>query len=216
MTQTVTADPADARFWDRHARKYAASAIKDQAGYDRTIDRTRELLKPTDQALEIGCGTGTTALKLASSVAHLLATDISSGMIAIAQEKASAQACGNVTFRVAEAYAPVAQPDALDAVLAFNVLHLLQDHRQAMAAAREMLKPGGLFISKTTCLAEMNKLIRIAVPMMQAIGKAPHVAFFRADDLLADIAAAGFEIVEAARHGSGRTDPRIFIVARKI
>lgn len=32
---------SDARFWDRTSRKYALGAIADQAGYERTLDRTR-------------------------------------------------------------------------------------------------------------------------------------------------------------------------------
>ena len=58
----------DAGFWDRYARKYAAHAIKDMAGYQRTVERTRHYLKKTDRVIEIGCGTGTTALTLAPSV----------------------------------------------------------------------------------------------------------------------------------------------------
>ena len=66
----------------------------------------------------------------------------------------------------------------------------------------------------------MNPLIRVAVrvaiPAMQLVGKAPsYVAFFSAAALESEIARAGFSIIERARHGSGRKDPRIFLVARK-
>ena len=61
---------ADARFWDRIARKYAADPIKDMDGYARTVDRTRHHLRSTDTVLELGCGTGTTALKLAAHVSR--------------------------------------------------------------------------------------------------------------------------------------------------
>ena len=73
MTDTIasTTPSRDVRFWDRIARKYAASPIKDIAGYERTIARIAQLLGPTQSVLEIGCGTGTTALKLAPLVARL-------------------------------------------------------------------------------------------------------------------------------------------------
>jgi hypothetical protein len=61
----------------------------------------------------------------------------------------------------------------------------------------------------------MNPLVRIALPLMQLIGKAPYVAFLSAEDLEREIAAAGFEIIERARHGSRGKDVRPFVVARK-
>jgi ubiquinone/menaquinone biosynthesis C-methylase UbiE len=210
----IAAD-ADKRFWDRAARKYAADPIKDMAGYERTLERTRQLLRRSDTVLEIGCGTGTTALRLAPSVARLVATDVSSEMIAIAREKAAAEACRTVEFSVATAERSPGSDGSCDAVLAFNVLHLIADRAAVLADIGRLLKPGGLLISKTPCLSEMNPLIRLAVPVARLFGKAPTVSFFSASELEAEIADAGFEIVEKGRHGSGRKDPRIFIVASR-
>ena len=205
----------DARFWDRAARKYARDPIKDMAGYERTVERTKELLDRSAIVLEIGCGTGTTALRLASSVSRIFATDVANEMIAIAREKAAAEACGNVEFSVAAAEHAPGADNTYNAILAFNVLHLTAERSTVLAQVRRLLKPGGLFISKTPCLLEMNPLIRMAVPIARLLGKAPTVAFFSAAALEAEIAGAGFEITERGRHGSGRKDPRIFIVARK-
>jgi ubiquinone/menaquinone biosynthesis C-methylase UbiE len=207
--------PRDVQFWDRAARKYADAAIKDAAGYERTVERAREFLKASDTVLEIGCGTGTTALKLASSVSRIVASDVSAGMIAIARERAAGQGCHNVEFRVADsAEADIGHP-ACDAVLAFNLLHLVPDRAALLESAHRQLKAGGLFIAKTPCLAEMNPLIRVAVPVARFIGKAPFVSFFSASELQAEVTKAGFSIIESARHGSGGKDPRIFIVAQK-
>jgi len=205
----------DARFWDRIARKYAADPIKDVDGYARTLDRTRHCLRGTDTVLELGCGTGTTALKLAPHVSRMVATDLSGEMIAIAREKAAAQACGNVEFAVATPERATWPDASFDVVLAFNLWHLVANRTSALAHVHLVLKPGGLFVSKTPCLAEMNPLIRLALPVMQLVGKAPYVAIFSATALEREIAAAGFAIIERARHGSGRKDARIFIVARK-
>jgi ubiquinone/menaquinone biosynthesis C-methylase UbiE len=205
----------DARFWDRAARKYATDPIKDMRGYERTLDRISHLLNNSDTVLEVGCGTGTTALRLASSVSRVIATDVSGEMIAIAREKATAQVCENVEFSVATIERAPGGDGAYDAVLAFSLLHLVADRPSALAHVHRLLKPGGLFISKTPCLAEMNLLIRLAVPVMRLVGKAPYVSFFSATELEAEIADAGFAIIERGRHGSERKDARIFIVARK-
>ena len=207
-------DTGDAAFWNRIARKYANDAIKDMAGYDRTIERSRALLHGAEAVLEIGCGTGTSALRIAPVVGRMVGTDVAAEMVAIAREKAAAQACTNVDFAVAAADRTPGTAGSFDAVLAFNVLHLVADRAAALRHARHLLKPGGLFVSKTPCLSEMSPLLRLAVPVAQAFGKAPHVSFFAARDLASEIECAGFTIIEQARHGSGRKDPRIFILAR--
>lgn len=206
---------SEARFWDKAARAYARDPIKDTAGYERTIERTGGLLRPSERVLEIGCGTGSTALRLAPLVAQIVATDLSGEMIAIAREKAEAAACRNARFLAAGAGDLPDGEGAYDAALAFNVLHLVADRKQALKRLFGALKPGGAFISKTPCLSEMNPLIRLAVPLMRMIGKAPFVAFFTAAELEAEIAAAGFTIEARERHGSGAKDARIFLIARK-
>ena len=205
----------DARFWDRIARKYAKDAIADVAGYERTLERTRHYLGGDETAFELGCGTGTTALRLAPSVARIVATDISGEMIAIAREKAQTEGCSNAEFHVATPDAAPWPDGAFDVVLGFNVLHLVAAREAALRGIHRLLKPGGLFISKTPCLKEMNPAVRFAIPLMQAIGKAPYVSAFSGPELEQAIAAAGFEIVERARHGTRRKDPRPFFVARK-
>ena len=205
-----------AAFWDRVARKYAADPITDMAGYEATLRRAQALLAPDDEVLEIGCGTGTTALRLAPFTRRMLATDVSASMITIAREKLAARPVPQLRFEVADADAPVSGLVAGDAVLAFNLLHLVSDLDQTLAAAVQSLRPGGLLISKTPCIAEMNPLVpRLALPLMRAIGKAPHVLVFDGNALQAAIVRQGLEILAVERHGTRGKDIRVFIVARK-
>lgn len=205
-----------ARFWNRIARKYANDPIADLPGYERTLQRVGALLSSEHEVLEIGCGTGTTAMRLAPATRRLVATDLSEQMIAIACEKLARQPMPQLHFRLADADAPAAEQGAYDAVLAFNLLHLVSDLPQALSSAINALKPGGLLISKTPCLNEMNPLIpRLALPLMRAIGKAPPVLCFDAKQLEAAMAARGLQILAVERHGSKGKDWRVFIVARK-
>ncbi len=201
------------KFWDKAAPAYAKSQVKDMVSYDQTMDRTRAHLDPGHTVLELGCGTGTTALRLADAVGHLTATDISSQMIAIAQTKARDQRVNNVTFRHA-ALMDSASPDGpLDVVMAFNLLHLLDDLPAALGNIADMVKPGGLFISKSGCIGEKTFYLRPIIAVMQMLGKAPYVASLSIDDLEGMISEAGFSIIET------HTFPGIianrFIVARK-
>lgn len=208
----------DETFWNRTAAKYAKDPVADVAGYERTLVRVAGLLKPSDRVVEIGCGTGTTALRLASGVAEYRATDLAPAMIEIARGKLAADPVPGLTFAVATVETLAADPGEVgswDAVVGFNWLHLVPDLPGALRAARRLVKPGGLFITKTTCLTEMNPLIPPAVHVMRWLGKAPpSVGVFSAADLERAMVAAGFTIVAVERHGSKRKDPRVFIVAR--
>ena len=223
LTANLAAGPVaarKARFWDRVARKYAADPIADLAGYEATLRRVQGLLRPTHDVLEIGCGTGTTALRLAPFTRCFLATDVSAGMIAIAGEKLAAWPTGQpvppLTFAVADAEAPVSPPGSHDVVLAFNVLHLMHDLDHTLAQAALALRPGGLLISKTACVAELNPLVtRVAIPFMRAIGKAPHVLRFTQTTLVNAMARQGLQVEAVERHGTRGKDFRVFIVARK-
>ena len=209
----------DARFWDRAARKYAASKISDMAGYERTLARTRDYLRSDHVAFEFGCGTGTTALKLAPHVGRIVATDISSEMIAIARERAEAEGRRNAEFEVATPGAARWPEGTFDVALGFNILHLVAARGAALQGIHRLLKPGGLFISKTPCLKEMNPVLRailpVVVPLMQLVGKAPYVSSFSAAELESEIVAAGFEILAREQHASRGRDVRPFLVAKK-
>jgi ubiquinone/menaquinone biosynthesis C-methylase UbiE len=205
-----------ASFWNRIARKYANDPIADLAGYERTLQRVQALLSAEHEVLEVGCGTGTTALRLAPGIRRLVATDAAEHMIAIVGEKLASQPLPHLQFKVANADAALTEQHAYDAVLAFSLLHLLTDLPHTLRLAVNALKPGGLLISKTPCLSEMNPLIpKLVLPLMRALGKAPYVLCFSAEQLQAAMTQQGLEILSVERHGSKGKDFRVFIVARK-
>lgn len=205
-----------ATFWNKVAEKYARTPIADMASYDYTLERTAAHLKPGDRVLELGCGTGTTALRLAPKVAGIVATDIAPAMLAVGRRKAAEQGVENVEFVEARAETP--PQGTFDAVLAFNLLHLVDDLDASLAAIHDRLKPGGLFISKTFCLSKGRNslkltLIRLALPVMQLLGKAPPVTFSTEAQLERAITRAGFDLVE--QESFPAKDPRRFLVARR-
>ncbi len=186
------------------------------AGYEKSLARTRELIAERRAILEIGCGTGTTALKLSRTGQAYLATDVSPAMIAIAEDKAAVHMNRDVIFGVADPTTAPWLDKSFDAVLAFNVLHLVTERHRVLSELNRVLSPGGLLISKTPCLKEMNPLIvKGLIPIMSALGQAPYVAAFSASELERDLVRAGFAIQSVERHGSGRKDERVFIVAQK-
>lgn len=206
-----------AEFWDKVAPKYAKSPIADVAAYTYTLDRTRSYLSPNDTVLEVGCGTGSTALLLADGIKHITASDVSPNMIAVGVQKAREQGVSNVDFVTADLFDSALDGGPYDAVLAHNLLHLLEDVPAAIRRIGGLLKPGGLFISKTVCRPGAGspikfRLMKMILPLMQMVGKAPYVNFMEIEELEGTIASAGFTILESGNHPS----PSRYIVARKL
>lgn len=209
----VLSDRRAQSFWDRIAPKYARKPIADQPAYEQKLHKVASLLRPTDNVLEIGCGTGGTALRLAPGVAQMTGTDISHGMIGIARSKLGPGAPDNVTFRQADAAGPV-DGAPFDAICAFSLLHLVGDVPALLTRIHDNLTPGGLFLSKTVCLNDGNILIRTLVSVLHIAGYAPKVTVLSTEAHIEQLRAAGFVVEDVTHFGSGRMSP--FIVARRI
>lgn len=182
------------RFWDRIANKYARSPISNEAAYQRKLESTRQHLTPETRLLEIGCGTGTTAVNHAPYVARITAVDISANMLDIARQRAGDGGVENITFRQAAAEDFRADNESQDIVMAMSLLHLLPDRHALIASAWQWLRPGGIFISSTACIGDGWPLVRRVLPLATALRLAPYVAVFGRETLLEDIRRAGFEI----------------------
>ena len=199
-------------FWDRHAPKYVAKPIADQPSYEAKLSHVRSLLHPTDKVLEIGCGSGNTALQLAPACAHFIASDLSSRMIEYARSQSRDAEIRNVRFVHADANR-ILSDGPFDTILAFSCLHLVSDIQETLSAIHAQLKPGGLFISKTVCIAERNFGIRSMVRLMSAAPFTPDVNLLSQSTLGYLIQRAGFDVIETRYFGDQSMDP--FIVARR-
>jgi 2-polyprenyl-3-methyl-5-hydroxy-6-metoxy-1,4-benzoquinol methylase len=171
----------------------------------------RACLRPTDRMLEVGCGTGSTALALADAVAGVVATDSAPGMIAIARDKPNP--CG-VRFAVADIAAAGADDAPFDVVAAFNLLHLTSDPQAAAKALRTRLKPGGLLIAKTPLLGQAAWWISPVIAGLRLIGMAPPgLSRMKAPRLDAAVVTAGFAI-EQTRDYPGPAPTRLHVARR--
>lgn len=201
-------------FWDRIAPKYAADPIKDETAYEYTLGRTLSYLSTGDRVLELGCGTASTAIRIAPHVAHLTATDYSAAMVEIGQAKVAAAGLGNLLVAKADPEEGALPEGPFDAVLAFNLLHLLDNPESSIGRIHSLVPPGGMFISKTACLQGPWRAMALPVAVMRLFGKAPGVSFFSTRWLEAAVVRQGFEIVESGDFPL--MPPRRYIVARRL
>lgn len=197
-----------ARFWNRFAARYAARPIKDVAAYEALLEDVAARLKPDDRVLEIGCGTGGTAIRLATGVARYVATDFSAEMIRISKAK---PAPPNLRFLLAEAGAlPAGGP--FNAICAFNVLHLVDDLPGLLHGLRGALAPDGLLICKTWCFGDLPLRFRVLFRALRLVGLFPPARFLTQADLHQTLQSAGFAIEATRVFGCRVQNP--YIVAR--
>ena len=191
------------KFWDKIAERYSKQPIADEAAYQKKLQVTRQYFLPDMGVLELGCGTGSTAIAHAPYVKHILAIDISSKMIEIAQGKADAKNVENVTF----------MRSTIDAVLGLSILHLLDNKEEVTAKVHKMLKLGGIFVTSTACIGDtMMRFLKVIVPIGKFFGLMPMVKVFTTKELEDSLTDAGFEIDYQWQPGKGKA---VFIVAKK-
>lgn len=202
---------ATARFWDRIANRYARKPVPNEAEYQTKLRKTAEVLKPTDRVLEVGCGTGSTALHHSSDVAHIRAIDVSPRMIDIARDKAVAAGVDNVTFDVAD-IASLSPDDQYDVIMAHSILHLVPDTPRALRQLQHLLKPGGLLIANTPCIGDIAPFFAWIGPIGRKLRLLPYIGVFKDRDYQLWIESAGFDIAE---WWHPRPKASVYSIARK-
>lgn len=202
----------DSRFWDGIAERYAKKPLSDPARYQKKLALTQTYLQADMELLELGCGTGSTALAHAPFVRHVLATDISEKMLEIARGKAAESGVDNVAFERMSVEQLGGMTKQYDMVLALSLLHLVDDWRMALTAIGQRLKPNGVLVLNTACLGDGMSYFRYIAPIGRALGLLPHLRVFSADDLAAGLDATGFDIEHDWRLKKGVA---VFMIARK-
>lgn len=203
----------NSKFWDKLARKYAETPIRQQAAYERKLAHTQTFFTPETRLFEFACGTGSTALHHSPKVAEVLATDLSSEMITIAKEKLAKTDITNVRFKNWNIETDPVVEHGFDVVMAHSILHLVRDLPLTLQKAHQLLKPGGVFVSSTICLGNRAVLFAPVLGVARLLGKAPYVSLLKRSKLENAIKHAGFEIIELPKGDWGAA---VFITARKV
>ena len=108
---------------------------------------------PSTQVLELGCGPGFYACKLAQQYPQIATTgiDLSEQLIARARSRASARSLGNCTFRHGDAQALPELPGPIDAVIVSRLFLIVPNKEAVLAEILRVLRPGGrCFIAEPT------------------------------------------------------------------
>ncbi|QXO17286.1 class I SAM-dependent methyltransferase [Vibrio ostreae] len=181
-------------FWNKNSQKYIAKPIKDKNTYNKKLKITEDLLSSTDRILEVGCGSGETAIYHAKNVKHVLATDISAAMVQHGIEKSKQAGLRNIDFKQVAIEDLLEEAERFDAILALNVLHLVNDVEASLKIIYELLHDNGLFVSSTPLLLEVNPILKILISIMQKLNLAPPVSMLSNKGFISLLENVGFKI----------------------
>ena len=202
------------KFWDQRSNEYDRNEDKYEQSYNKTVESTRKYLSTGDTVLDYACGTGIITNELAENVKEIHAIDISSKMIDVARRKAGEREIDNVHYAKATLFDERYERESFDVILAFNILHLLDDAHRVMHRIYELLKPGGLFISATACLGERRTFLSIFLFLLSKVGLVPYLNLLTVSELEDLVVDGNFQIVET--EDLDQTPPNYFIVAKKV
>ena len=202
------------KFWNLIASKYAASPISDIAAYEKKIETLKSYLSPEYHVLDIGCGTGTQCDDLANNVKQVTGIDISSKLLAIAEQRKAERKIENVEFIQTTVFDERFEPGSFDVVMAFYVLHFFEDIGEVARRIYALLKPDGLFILETVCLGEKNKTTGRFVRLAGKFGFLPLINLLTTRQIEQALEQAGFSIVD--KNKFSESNDEYTLIAKKL
>ena len=163
---------AVARAWDRAAEGWSSSTPIVHAWLRQATAAmlSEARLRPGARVLDLAAGAGDQTKDIALAVGptgDVLATDISPKILDFARGHVEAAGLTNVRFAVADAEQPVHAEAPFDAVMCRLGLMFCMNAAAALAAAFNVLRPGGRFVAlvfgdpaNNPCITTMMKVAR--------------------------------------------------------
>ena len=202
------------KFWDKQAGSFTDQEQHIKLSENKDFITTVKYLNADDTVLDYGCGGGIVSIGIADKVKEVHAIDVSYKMIEVAKANAVERNIDNINYAQATIFDERFQKESFNVILAFRVLHVLEDVQVVIHRINELLKPGGVFISVTTCLGSFKVFLGIITFLVKKMGILPlQINLFKLPELHRIITDGGFKIVEYERMDDKL--PHYCIVARK-
>ena len=134
--------PSPKDFFSKHAEDYANS---ESHAHGSDLSRLVELLdpKPNEIALDVGTGTGFTAMEIAHRVSRVVAIDITEEMLQQARKLAAERGILNIQFEKGDALEVPYNESSFDVVTTRRAAHHFVDVGKFLGEAARVLKDGG-------------------------------------------------------------------------
>ncbi|PRW64252.1 SAM-dependent methyltransferase [Actinopolyspora mortivallis] len=192
-----------ARIWGENLHfGYWGSGVADTSVAEATDRMTDELLtrlpcSPQEHVLDVGCGVGLPALRLARS-RRVRVTGVSISVPQVSRARANAEESGlsdDVTFRYGDAMELPFADDTFDAAWALESLHHTSDRTRALREIGRVVRPGGaLAVADFVLTGPVYGRERDTVEAFRAGGGVRSLGTI--EDYVDDLRRAGLDVVE--------------------
>ena len=132
--------------------------------------RVGELVPAGARVLDCAAGTGEFSLAAAKRAASVLCTDQSEAMLNQARKKAARKRLTSISFACRDITALPDPDGSFDAVIAGNVLHLLDDPEPAVRELWRVTAPGGRLILPTYLQGKVGAAYGTMIKIYQGVG----------------------------------------------
>ncbi|RVT93061.1 class I SAM-dependent methyltransferase [Sphingomonas crocodyli] len=194
---TVSHHDATSRQFGTQASAYVASTVH-SAGPD--LDRIEAIARDAGgRALDLGCGGGHVAYRVAPHVAEVVACDLSADMLAAVAAEAEARGLGNITTRQAPAERLPFADASFDLTFCRMSAHHWRDWDAGLREARRVTRAGGraVFIDP---VALPMPLADTHLQAIELLRDPSHVRDYSVAEWSAALGRAGFLIEAVATH----------------
>jgi ubiquinone/menaquinone biosynthesis C-methylase UbiE len=150
------------------------------------------------ELIELGCGAGLFTKVLAENAIHVMATDLSDDMLAVA--RIQLKEWQNVTVEKADCEKTTFSDGRFDSVFMANLIHVIENPSIALQESYRILKDGGLLliVDYTGYGMKWYELIKLGIRAIRKWRKpAPHAkGNLSLDELRSMVVSAGFKVEE--------------------
>jgi len=163
-------------FWDKIACIYDLNEyVFNGKVYKAMLHAVKNAVPEGAKVLECAAGTGEISVYISPKCSEIICTDQSAEMLAMAVKKAEKHHAENITFEKRDIFSLEDADCTYDAVIAGNVLHLLDDPQAAFNELYRVTKHGGRIILPTFLTDE--KRSQLTLKLYRLIGFRPSAGY---------------------------------------
>ncbi len=168
-------------FWDQFAFAYDMAESLNKKAYQAMLSKIAAHIPEKARVLECAAGTGAISIAVAPKAASVLCTDLSIPMLEKARKKAKKRGLENISFAERNLLHLPEKNESFDVVIAANVIHLLDNPKEAVVELWRVTKYNGLLIIPTFLTDKSTMGFSILLRLYRLLGFRTKYSFSEAE-----------------------------------